>query len=265
MTVKPVRFVQVSDTHFFADGQRELLGVNTRESLEAIVGYLSTCQSDYDFIIHSGDLSQDYSIQSYENIVNCFEKLDKPIYFVPGNHDDPLAMAKVFPAKNWLTHKQLVLQDWQLILLNSHQNKSVAGRLHQEQLLYLEACLAGHPDKHTLIVLHHNPVSVGIAWLDEFGLQNADEFWQIVEHYDTVRAVLFGHVHQEFIGARGNTQCYAVPSTCIQFKPQQEEFGLDRLPPGFRLVTLNEAGDISTEVRRLDHYIGQFAVDAKGY
>ena len=265
MSEQLVRFVQISDTHVFSDKEGSLLGVKTHESLQAVVTLLAQYRHEYDFIIHSGDLSQDYSAESYQVIIDCLDVLEKPIYFVPGNHDFPAVMDTIFPRGNWLLDKQLVFQDWQLILLNSQKLKAVEGYLSDEQCLYLKDCLAQYPEKYASIVLHHHPVPVGAAWLDRLGLENADAFWQVVRQFPNVKLVFFGHVHQAYAGMKDGVQCYAVPSTCIQFMRNQDAFGLEQLPPGFRLTTLHSTGQVSTSVIRLDQYVGRFEANATGY
>lgn len=263
--IKPVRFVQLSDTHVCAEQQATLLGVPTYASLDAVVTMLQQHREDYDFIIHSGDLSQDYSLRSYQDVATCIDRLEKPIYFVPGNHDDPFIMAQVFPVGHWLQDKQIVCEHWQIILLNSQKRKSVEGYLDEEQLAYLDACVCQYPDKHALVVFHHHPVPVGAAWLDRLGVENAEQFWQQVSRYPSVKAVFFGHVHQEHVCTVGHIQCYSVPSTCIQFKRHQDAFGLAPLPPGCRVASLHADGSIETQILRVNHYIGHFDEKATGY
>ena len=60
-------------------------------------------------------------------------------------------------------------------------------------------------------------------------------------------------------------QVMATPSTCVQFKPNSDDFALDTLSPGWRELELKADGEIATQVRRLA--AGSFAPDfnAEGY
>lgn len=260
-----MRFVQISDTHIFANKQDALLGVNTWESLQAIVALLLKYQDEFDFIIHTGDLSQDQTPASYNHIAECLNVFKKPIYFVPGNHDDPAVMEKVFPQGEWRLDKTIIRGNWQCVLLNSHQSHKVKGLINDEQLRFLENAIMKNPDKETVVFFHHHPLEIGCLWLDPLGVENSSLFWQSVKKFPQIKAIFFGHIHQEFAKEVNGIVCYGLPSTCIQFKPRCEHFELDKIPQGFRLTSLLPDGRIVTEVKRLAAYVGQFDANAKGY
>jgi Icc protein len=106
---------------------------------------------------------------------------------------------------------------------------------------------------------------VNSAWLDQHSLKDADEFWNVVEKHDNIRAVLCGHIHQELDELHGGVRVLATPSTCVQFKPNSNEFALDIRSPGWRELELREDGSLLTEVKRLAN--GSFRPDfnAEGY
>lgn len=265
MPSKKVNFIQISDIHLHADPKKELLGVKTEASFDAVLDHIIHKKHIFDFILLTGDLSQDYSIEAYQHLAKKLEKLGKPVYFIPGNHDDSGAMRKVYPTGCMQDARHLVMDHWQLILLDSHIQGKVEGKLSDEQLSYMEKCLRAHPNLFAAVLFHHQPVPVGSAWLDNLGVKNAEQFWSVAEKYPQLNTVFFGHVHQEFDKQIGNIHVYSPPSTCIQFMRNQDEFGLENLPPGYRVVTLHENGKVDTHVERIDRYIGYFDKDAKGY
>ena len=61
-----VKVLQLSDLHLFADAKKDLLGVNTFDSFCATVDTIASENREYDFIAVTGDISQDYSVASYE-------------------------------------------------------------------------------------------------------------------------------------------------------------------------------------------------------
>ncbi len=259
------RIIQLSDTHLFADSEQSLLGVNTQQSFQAVIDLLQQDKNKIDFIIHTGDITQDYSEAAYIRLADKLKPFNVPIYCVPGNHDDPKVMAKIYPRDMISDRRHIVLKHWQIILLDSHKSGSVAGYLDSAQLNYLNHCLQAYPELHAIVTFHHHPMSVGSRWLDNIGLINANEFWQVIAHYPNVHTVLFGHVHQIFEKKVKGTQCYSAPSTCIQFKRKQDHFGLEKLPPGFRWLQLYEEGRLETGVKRVAEYVGQFDENTKGY
>lgn len=265
MTNKPINFIQISDIHLNASRDKDLLGVKTQESFEAVLEHIKTNHDSIDFLLLTGDLSQDGSEKSYLRLAEMVKSFDLPIYFYPGNHDDSSVMNDVYPAGNLDSNKHIVLPEWQIILLDSHIHRKVEGFLAEDQLQFMETCLTARPDLHSIVSFHHQPVPVGSAWLDNLGVKNAEEFWSRAKKYPKLSTVIFGHVHQSFEQKVGHIQCYSPPSTCIQFMHQQDEFGLENLPPGYRKVTLHPDGKLETQVYRIDHYVGVFDKDAKGY
>lgn len=260
----PVRIVQISDIHLFADKKEELLGVKTYESFSAVIDLLKK-DSVPQLILLTGDLSQDFTDISYMHVAEKMKDFPLPVYCVPGNHDDANKMAKLFPYENVSNIRHVILEHWQIILLDSQKPGSVVGYLNPNEINFLKECLQKYPEHHALIVFHHQPKPVGCAWLDHYTILNAVEFWHTLSHYPNVKGIIFGHVHQENEGSAQGIPYYSVPSTCIQFKKNSDDFALDHLPPGYRWLDLYPNGEIKTAVCRVKNYVGTFDPNAKGY
>jgi Icc protein len=67
-----------------------------------------------------------------------------------------------------------------------------------------------------------------------------------------VRALTFGHVHQEYDDDYEGIRILATPSTCRQFAPGSDEFAVDDRPPAYRRFELGPNGDLKTEVVWVD-------------
>jgi len=260
----PFRILQVSDIHLFGEKEKALLGVKTGESFDAVVKMLKT-EPVPDFIILSGDLSQDGSKASYIRIADTLKEFAVPTYYVPGNHDNPEMLAEIYPRGTITHHQHIVLKDWHIILLNSQIPGAVEGYLDKTQLHFLQHCLEMFPEHHAIVVFHHQPVPVGCAWLDNIGLTNADELWSMLSHFPKMHTIFFGHIHQVHEGKKNGIQYFSAPSTCIQFKTNSDQFALEKLAPGYRWINLYSDGHLETGVRRSAEYVGYFDEDAKGY
>jgi 3',5'-cyclic-AMP phosphodiesterase len=265
MSTNPFRILQISDTHLFADANKELLGVKTSESFAAVLNVLREKNEKPQMIILSGDLSQDGSESSYRYLAEQLEDFKVPVYCIPGNHDDGKQMAHVYPYKNISGQRHVLLEHWQVILLDSQIPNAVEGCLDASQLAYLKHCLQAYPEHRAIIVFHHHPVPTGCGWLDPIGLTNADEFWETVSNYPQAHTVLFGHIHQLLEGKKNSLQYFSTPSTCIQFKPESKAFALDEIPPAYRWINLFAEGKMETDVVRAKEYVGKFEVSSKGY
>jgi Icc protein len=101
--------------------------------------------------------------------------------------------------------------------------------------------------------------------MEPIGLRNPDALFAVLERFPQTRALLWGHVHQEFDQQRGGLRLMASPSTCIQFAPNSEDFGLDSLPPGYRWLRLLEDGQIETGVSRIDPSLFEVDLSGAGY
>lgn len=264
MIKSSIRIIQLSDMHLFANPEDSLVGVNTYKSFKKIVDQIHKT-GKVDIILLSGDLAQDGSAEAYKHLAVLLNKLNAPTYYVPGNHDNLALMMQVYPLKHISNQRHIVLKNWQIILLDSQKPGAISGYLNQSQLEFLQQCLQKHPKHRAILLFHHQPIPVGSRWIDQLGLKNADDLWKMIAKNPIVHTILFGHVHQEFAQTVKGVECFATPSTCIQFKRHHDEFALDNLPPGYRWVNLYQDGHLETAVERLPKYVGIFMPDAKGY
>lgn len=246
-----VRLAQLTDCHILANAQDCLKGMNTRASFEAVCDSLMNHHADIDLLLATGDLSQDASPASYRYLAQRFDALRRPLFWLPGNHDDTEAMGTQLRGEWIFAHKQLLAGNWLIVLLDSTVAGETGGRLADTQLEFLEACLQANANRHALVCLHHQPLAAGSEWLDRLGLAKSERFGEILRSHANVRAVLWGHVHQQTHQRIDGIEWISTPSTCVQFKPGSKTFALDDLAPGYRLIELHADGSMVTEVKRL--------------
>jgi 3',5'-cyclic-AMP phosphodiesterase len=249
--VFPLSIAQITDIHLFADENQKLLGVPTIKSLGAVIDYLKSHQQDLDLLLLTGDLSGDGESESYENLRSLLSPLQVPTYYLPGNHDNAIAMSEVLSFGLISQRKSFERGGWNFILLDSSAPGKVHGYLSGETLFWLDAQLKATQDLPTVVALHHPPFSVNSHWLDESMLQNPEELFAVLDAYPKVKVVLFGHIHQELQKHRQGVDYLGTPSTCIQFKPGSTDFTLDKLDPGLRLLQLFPDGAWESSVCRV--------------
>lgn len=252
MAGSPLRVLQITDTHLFSDAAGRLAGMDTDAASLEVLAQVLERYWPVDLILATGDLVHDGSELGYRRFKERFEQLGVPTLVIPGNHDQPEAMRRVMQGGrvNWSEYR--LLGDWQFIMLDSSEADSDGGYLADDQLAMLERQLLAHPTRHAMIGLHHHPVSVQCRWIDTIGVRNADRFFEIIERHPQVRGVVWGHIHQAFEAERKGVRLFASPSTCIQFKPRQDDFALDDMPPGFRWFELHPDGRIETGIERVE-------------
>ncbi|AQS40173.1 putative phosphohydrolase [Shewanella psychrophila] len=250
-----VRIVQVTDPHLFADPNSQLLGVNTAKSLESVLNTIKAVDYPADLMLATGDISQDYSGESYHNFVRAVAPLDMPCHYLPGNHDDPRVMNLHMQGAKIFGQRRILAGNWQIIMLDSTVRGKPGGHMSDDEIEIIKSAVADRPERHTLLVMHHNPILVKCRWLDQHCMDNGSDFIEQVAQIPQVKGLLWGHVHQELDkehqGQHGIIHLMSTPSTCIQFKPLSSYFALDALQPGYRLLELKADGTMMTNVYRV--------------
>jgi Icc protein len=262
-----INVLQLTDTHLFGTDEGRLLGVDTYQSLADVIDLALLERGRPDFVLLTGDLTQDETADSYARLRKLVGRLGVKTFYLPGNHDVPELMAEILPGNGSMIcrESQFEAGNWQVIMLNSHRPGRVEGLLAAPELERLERLLGQRSELNALVCLHHNPVSAGSDWQDRIALENSGEFLAVLSRFKQVRAVLWGHVHQAFDDALNGMMLMATPSTCVQFKPNEEKFGVDEIPPGYRWLELQSDGQIVTAVSRLPALPNGLQIAAKGY
>lgn len=259
-----VLLVQLSDSHLLADADGTLLGMNTADSLQRVIEQVLAQQPRIDLMLATGDLSQDGSLESYQRFRQLTRQIPAPGRWLPGNHDEPQVM-QLATQDSDLLEPVMDIGNWRITLLDSAVPGSVPGYLQDDQLQLLARSLSEAPERHHLICLHHHPVSIDCTWMEPIGLRNAEALFAVLDAFPQVRALLWGHVHQEIDRQRGAVRLLASPSTCIQFEPGSDDFKVEEQVPGYRWLRLWPDGRLETGVERVLGY--EFTIDygSNGY
>jgi Icc protein len=245
-----MEILHITDPHLYGHADGRLRGVETDSSLRAVLDAAFTEVPDFSAVLVTGDLVQD-DAAGYLRFRSIFGGLKKPVLCIPGNHDVPAEMRRELAGPPFQICGTAHIGAWQFVMLDSYDPGEVGGRLAAAELARLDAALTASRD-HALICLHHHPIVMGSHWLDTIGLANAAEFWRIVDAHPNVRAVAWGHVHQDFEGHRGDVRLFATPSTGAQFLPGSDTFAVDSRPPAYRSLCLHPDGRIDTQIRWVD-------------
>ncbi len=258
-----IRLLQLSDTHFGKVSGERLLGLDPEESLNDVLACVQEKETAFDHLLVSGDVACEGCPDSYQRVLKALDdSLSLPMHWLPGNHDDPTDMAA---ARSQAREPVFELGNWLCIMLNSKVPGKVHGRLADSELKLLEEALQHYPERPTLVFLHHHPIVLNCQWLDGSMLQNADALFAVLTRFPQVKAVSWGHVHQEFRGEYKGIELIASPSTCIQFAPRIDEFTLDPQMPGYRWYELHSDGRFETGVQRVPNKDYGTLFDSQGY
>lgn len=259
-----VLLVQLSDSHLFAEADGRLLGMDTCDSLQRVIALVEQEQPRIDLVLATGDLSQDGSLASYQRFRQLTESLAPQVRWFPGNHDEPAAMQAAC-AGTALLDSVLDIGQWRIILLDSSIVGAVPGYFAEEQLSLLDQALDSAGARHVLVSFHHHPVSIGCRWMEPIGIRNPQALFARLAGRSQVKALLWGHVHQEFDQQLHGMRLLASPSTCVQFAPGSEDFQVDHEAPGYRWLRLHDDGRLDTGVSRVTGIDFEIDYSVKGY
>lgn len=246
-----LKLLQLSDLHVTPHAGELMLGIDTEAFFQQTLKHAVDRHGPFDLILLTGDLAQDPCADSYRRICRHLSSYNTRCLCLPGNHDDFGLMQTHLHTGNIGCDKQLVLDGWLILMLNSQKIDSPIGVLADDELAFLAQTLESHAGLPTLIAVHHHCIASGSSWMDTMRIQNSAAFLALIKKHPQVKAVTCGHVHQTFTKHEGQIALFAAPASCFQFTPHSSEFSIDDTPPGYRVFRLYGDGRLQSEVFRL--------------
>ena len=201
--------IQITDTHLMDNPQATFVEINPELSFHTVIEDILEKYPEIDAIVHTGDLAQVATPETYARYQAYMQKLNIPFYQIPGNHDDiqhfPFESPDPIPAV-------LRVGEWRIILLNSAVPHRIDGWIKSEQLEHLKTILDSNLQQPILIACHHHPLEMKSNWIDRHKLKNTDELKDVLSTYDNIKAVICGHVHQDSLNVWKNIHFLSTPS-----------------------------------------------------
>lgn len=245
-----MRLLQLSDPHLLADPGGRFRERQPWACFDAALRQGRTLDPAPDLLLISGDLCQDESWAGYARLRDRLAAWPTPVALLSGNHDHPQRLRAALGRQALLAPAMLEIAGVRLLLLNSHRPGCVEGWLGPRQLAWLAAQLASSKPLPLLVALHHPPLAIGDPAFDAIGLRDGAALLQLLAAEPQLRAVLFGHVHQHWLGllpgrpaALPSVPLLGCPSTLCGFGPVQPcPLGRPNDPGGRELVIDADGG-----------------------
>ncbi len=260
-----LKILQLTDLHILPHAGDTMLGIDTEYYFKQTLQHAHAHHGPFDLILLTGDLAQDPCSTSYHRIKTRLETYLTPCLCLPGNHDDSALMMETLHNGLVSCDKHKVFSDWQIIALNSQKPGSPVGLLADSELDFLEKILQAESNLPTLIAMHHPCVASDSDWLDTMQIENSDTLLAIIGRFANVKAIVFGHIHQELSARVGNLAVYATPSSCFQFTPNSKEFSIDLNSPGYRVLELYSEGRFNSHCHRIPEQLLNLDRNAHSY
>ncbi|MCA9894082.1 MAG: metallophosphoesterase [Anaerolineae bacterium] len=251
-----LRIVHISDTHINADTSYQPYDaptpiVGARKLVEAV----NALPFMPDAILHTGDVVYDPVPGAYPAAQEVLSALKAPVHFVVGNHDSAAELQRVLLGRDEADvqpylYYETEINGVQLIVLDSNGPAELpAGYIVPEQLEWLRGVLSRLDDRPLIVATHHNVLPVGAPWLDDWmRTTNGEELHAVLKMAGSrLKAVLYGHIHQNYTIQRDGILYMSAASSWGQFvgypTPENTEVVHDTTAqPGFNVLHLTTEG-----------------------
>lgn len=259
-----MRFVQLSDPHVVPLERQPVHKFNTAERLRCAIAAVNRLRPAPEFVVLTGDLTNDEQASSYRLVKALLSELTVPCHLIPGNHDARKPFREVMlgesnPLPQPLS-KTFIHGDCRIILLDTLDEGRVTGAIDSAQLVWLKDILSSNDGRSIVVCMHHPPVVLGVPWLDDLMLQDADQLLDVLDANESVKMVLCGHVHHDFCIERRHYSVYTCPAVSVQFRkeplPSPAERPLSLMtddPAAFRIIDVTDGHFETTTYSVADH------------
>ncbi|MEV6280372.1 metallophosphoesterase [Nocardia sp. NPDC051832] len=253
--MRDLRIVQLTDTHIRPAGELLYDAVDTYANLTLVLDRLRA-SGPIDALILSGDLTDNGSPEGYRRLRAAVEpaaaELGAQVVYVMGNHDERSAFGiELLDHTSGAVsikkpHDQVFeVAGLRIIAMDSTTPGRHGGKLEAGQLVWLGRKLRRPAPRGTLLVLHHPPLSSGMAASELLNLDQAVRLAAVVANTD-VRMILCGHNHMTAAGSLAGIPVWVGPAVAYRF---------DAMPPTGRMRAVQGFGYSRIDVLGMDFVV----------
>ena len=213
---------QITDLHVTTP--EDLLNKNRNEErLRQVLAAIHQLHPRPVAIIASGDLVDRASLPEYLELRESLKNVEIPLYFGMGNHDARGPFLEVFAGphaqtdENGFVQYAVDFEDLRVIMCDTLDEGRHSGAFCETRAAWLARTLDAKPNTPTLLMLHHPPVSSGIAWMDpEQDSDWIERLGAVLRGRSQIRTIAAGHLHRGFVTTFAGHLLAAAPATSIQ-------------------------------------------------
>jgi 3',5'-cyclic-AMP phosphodiesterase len=189
---------QVTDIHlgFDPDNPVEF----NRKRLDQVLRHLNEGPNRPDLLIATGDLTEHGDTASYKRLANALSVCKFPVHMCLGNHDLRANFLTQFPqvaVADGFVQYVLKTGGIRIVMLDTLEEGRHGGAFCETRAEWLRTTLAEDRSTPTIIVMHHPPVEVGIAWMNTHPEEKwVGNFVSAIHGAPNIRGIICGHVHR---------------------------------------------------------------------
>lgn len=236
----------LTDPHLSEKIEREGNWHDTRSKFLECLAQAKTAQPD--ILIVTGDVLNDQNDSYlYPWFFDQLEATEIPYRVIAGNHDEGDMLGRMTKKETdgerilpWAEHTA----EAHLLFIDT-----ASGTLHANDLDWLEEVLAT-ANRPVMLFMHHPPVKGYHVFMDtRYGLTNTESLQMLIKSCPQHVYVFCGHYHLEKTVMLDKWTCFISPATYYQISDVNPEYEVTSTLGGWRLITLDEAGVLSTRCR----------------
>ncbi|MFP1739629.1 phosphodiesterase [Lonsdalea quercina] len=259
----------ISDTHFRNQGQKLYGFIDVNAANADVVSQLNALKERPDAVIVSGDIVNCGQAAEYRMARQTLGALDYPLYLIPGNHDDKTYFQEylhtICPQIGFDPQNiRYAIDDYplRLLFIDSSQAGSSKGWLTEETLIWLEQQLS-LDDKPVAIFMHHPPLALGSAQMDQIACENGHRLLALIERFPALVRVFCGHNHCMIFTHYRQAIIATIPGTVHQVPYHHEDAHpyYDMSPAACLMHRLVD-NQLVSYLHPLSHYAGPWLYNA---
>jgi Icc protein len=247
-----VSFIHFSDTHIGDNKSFHLYNRNTFKASERLIEHINETGTTADFVIHSGDIVNNPDDDSIQLAKSLFSKLNKPSYFINGNHDTPSIVESLQTGfsesiSDAGTSRFFTLNNFIFLMLDTQGPGEIDphGEFSEKQEKALSDFLNDAIGRKIVLFCHFPPLPIGSPWVDRDMLMiNGERLHNLlVQSKAGIQGVFFGHIHHHLTELHDGILYASAPSPFSRFSilPTDQQVRIESdVPISFNYVRISE-------------------------
>lgn len=212
------RVLQITDCHLQHPDKSPNKAALYYDKLKRLCQKLNTEPAD--FILVTGDISDDGTKKSYQSFCKVFSGFSKPIYCLPGNHDRSEILKNTCLTYQYITffNSPIKLGSWVFIPVNTVLPKFNKGYISDKEYKEVLTTIHNYSNYNVALVMHHQPIPVKTPSIDKYMVENHDQVKYLFSA-SNIKLVIFGHVHNDYEDTSWKNVLFSsAPATCFQME-----------------------------------------------